>query len=54
MFDFNGANDGYYTDSYGLVVDALKADGKSLYSADLFTIWFYLDYTLYGFFIKIN
>lgn len=43
MFDFNGANDSYYTESYGPgFVDALKADRKSLYSADLLRSGFFI------------
>jgi len=43
MFDFDGPNDNYYTESYGPgFVDALKADRKSLYSADLLRSGFFI------------
>ena len=43
IFDFAGPNDAYYTQSYGPgFVDALKADRKSLYSADLLRSGFFI------------
>lgn len=43
MFDFAGPNDSYYTQSYGPgFVDALTADRKSLYSADLLRSGFFI------------
>jgi len=43
MFDFTGANDGYYRESYGPeFVDALIGDRMSLYSADLLRSGFFI------------
>lgn len=43
MFDFAGPNDSYFMESYGPgFVDALKADRKSLYSADLLRSGFFI------------
>jgi len=43
LFNFSGANDGYFLESYGPnFVDALKADRKSLYSADLLRSGFFI------------
>lgn len=43
MFDFTGPSDSYFTESYGPgFVDALKADRKSLYSADLLRSGFFI------------
>lgn len=43
LFSFSGANDGYFLESYGpSFVDALKADRKSLYSADLLRSGFFM------------
>ncbi len=43
MFSFAGASDGYFLESYGpSFVDALKADRKSLYSADLLRSGFFI------------
>jgi hypothetical protein len=43
LFDFAGPNDTYFTESYGPgFVDALKADRKSLYSADLLRSGFFI------------
>jgi Bacterial membrane protein YfhO len=40
MFEFNGINDGYIVQQYGKIgqplIDAIKMDRKSIYSADLF------------------
>ena len=42
-FSFAGANDGYYIQNYGpSFIDALKADRKTLYSADLLRSGFFL------------
>ena len=42
-FNFAGPNDSYFTESYGPnFVDALKADRKSLYSADLLRSGFFI------------
>jgi hypothetical protein len=43
LFNFSGANDSYFLQSYGpSFVDALKADRKSLYSADLLRSGFFI------------
>jgi hypothetical protein len=43
IFNFSGANDGYYLESYGPgFVDALKGDRMSLYSADLLRSGFFV------------
>jgi hypothetical protein len=43
LFQFSGANDSYFLESYGpSFVDALKADRKSLYSADLLRSGFFI------------
>jgi hypothetical protein len=43
LFNFSGANDSYFLESYGpSFVDALKADRKSLYSADLLRSGFFI------------
>jgi len=43
LFSFSGANDSYLLESYGpSFVDALKADRKSLYSADLLRSGFFM------------
>jgi hypothetical protein len=43
LFNFDGPNDSYYTESYGPgFVDALKADRRSLYSADLLRSGFFI------------
>ena len=43
MFNFSGANDAVYIKSYGLeFMNALKADRKSLYSADLLRSGFFI------------
>lgn len=55
MFNFSGASDGYFLESYGPgFVDALKEDRKSLYSADLLRSAFFV-FVVFGafwFFIK--
>jgi len=43
LFSFSGANDGSFLESYGpSFVDALKADRRSLYSADLLRSGFFI------------
>ena len=43
MFNFSGANDSYYLESYGPgFVDALKGDRMTLYSADLLRSGFFI------------
>ncbi|WP_264565021.1 YfhO family protein [Flavobacterium sp. N3904] len=43
LFNFSGASDSYFLESYGpSFVDALKADRKSLYSADLLRSGFFI------------
>lgn len=42
-FSFDGANDSYFTENYGLAfMDALKADRMTLYSADLLRSGFFV------------
>ncbi|KVV15562.1 YfhO family protein [Flavobacterium sp. TAB 87] len=55
MFNFAGASDGYYLQSYGPgFVDALKEDRKTMYSADLLRSGFFIlvVFAAFWFFLK--
>ena len=54
-FSFTGANDGYFRESYGTpFVDALIADRKTLYSADLLRSGFFIFLVVVAFWLYLK